>query len=53
MKTMAEERERGPSVDRTREELRRHDERQHEAEDDQVPETAPADDGGDEGPETA
>lgn len=51
---MAEDR--GPSVDRTREALRRHDERHREAEDDDAPETPGEDDGKlgeDEGAETA
>ena len=52
---MAEERDRGPSVDRTREELRRHDERRSELEDDEAPETPGRDDGAagpDEGADT-
>lgn len=52
---MAEEHERGPSVDRTREELRRHDERTRELADDDPPETPGRDSGGggdDEGADT-
>ncbi len=40
-----------PDLDHTREALRAHDERMAE-EQDEVPETPPADDGGDEVPET-